>query len=746
MADYFNVPKAANYIDDDDTAPNEQFYSKGITLFDYDNYNHYKIAYASPNGYNIRVGVVRNFPENYTFVLVSPLQPVANVDIRLISPYITMVGRVENILNKIPDGYDGYFNVMQFSKSRMTFHNINIFDDVDTCAKALSGGEEPQPGENGVIVTGIGTPVTPSDSGVIVTGIGKLLDPNQQGGISEPGGGHGTFDETSDPIPIPPLPELSATDSGLVTLFRPSSSELKSLASYLWTNITDIFENLNKFFVNPTDYLISLNIFPCNPPVGENRTIHIGALVSSITMPPVTSQWYQHNCGTVSLPEYWGSALDYAPNTKVSLFLPFIGSVTLNTDEVMGKRIGVIYRIDLLSGQCVAMVSVNSGLVNQTSVIYQFTGECSVPVPLTGSDWSRIYAAAFGAIGTAITGGIAAGASGAAAGGATAALAGANAAEAASNAGLAYSMINDTSKGVKGVSVMREQMLQASQMALEAGRNAASAPTRVSRGVRATRIANTVNNTLGAVMSGKGIVQHSGTVSGSAGMLGVKVPYLLIEYPNQSLAENYKHYVGYPSNMYARLGTLSGYTECEQVIPKGLSGQTDSEVAELLESLKGGVYLNFNNVTVKGTGIILYNYTTSPNTVGKGAVIVETLSGTFRSPVSITDPLIVVERSSPVGFNYVYIEAFDRFYYVKGVSADLHGLITISCTVDTLETNAVAIQQTDAIIKRQENKFNLYLDDGIFKAYQNTKHKIIAFPNGFTEYSYILALASNSDS
>lgn len=730
MADYIYVPKVID------------IFTEGETVFSYPTTGETKVGYVSNISNAIKLGCYRG--DSGTVFVFSANHIVSDAGVSMVSPYGVTIFTVDNISTPFEGGY--YAEKAFSVATGVAIMNVTVFNSLGELLDAFGNILPPSP-TSGVVITAIASPVEkpPTTEGVIVYAVARLLDPNTQGGTSVTGGGQGTFDETSDPIPIPALPSISAAQSGLVTLFKPSITDLRDLSSYLWTNLTDFIENLNKLFMNPMDYLIALNIFPCNPSVGERRPIKIGSFTTTIDMPPVLNQWYELNCGDVIVPEYWGSALDYAPNTKISLFLPFIGSVTLNTDEIMGRRVGVTYRIDLLSGQCVAMVTVNS-LVNQTSsesVLYQYTGECSVSVPLTGADWSRIYSAAIGAVGTAITGGVAAGASGAAAGGATAALAGANAAEAASNAGLAYSMINDTSKGVKGVAAMREQMLQASQMALEAGRSAASAPARVSNGVRATRIANTINNTIGMVMSGKGIVQHSGTVSGSAGMLGVKVPYLLIEYPNQSLAEHYKHFVGYPSNIYALLGTLSGYTECEQVIPTKLNGQTDSEVAELIESLKGGVYLNFSNITAKGTGIVLYNYTTSPNTVGKGAVIVERLSGTFRNPVSITEPLITVERSSPVGFNYVYIEEFDRFYYVKGVSADLHGLITISCTVDTLETNANAIKQMAAIIRRQENKFNLYLDDGIFKAYQNTKHKIIKLPYGFTEYSYILALAGN---
>ena len=144
--------------------------------------------------------------------------------------------------------------------------------------------------------------------------------------------------------------------------------------------------------------------------------------------------------------------------------------------------------------------------------------------------------------------------------------------------------------------------------------------------------------------------------------------------------------------------------------------------------------------------IKLYNNTSAPNYVSKTITLVEELSGTLRQPTSIVDPVIIVQRDSPVGFNYAYIYEFGRYYYVTGISSELNGLIAISLHCDVLMTYASEIRNMDAIVKRQENEFNLYLDDGIFKAYQNTKHKIIALPYGFTQYSYILALAGNSGS
>lgn len=144
--------------------------------------------------------------------------------------------------------------------------------------------------------------------------------------------------------------------------------------------------------------------------------------------------------------------------------------------------------------------------------------------------------------------------------------------------------------------------------------------------------------------------------------------------------------------------------------------------------------------------ITLYNNTSPSNFVNKSITVVSTLTGTLRNPTSVTDPVITIERSDPTGFNYARVEEFGRYYFITGISSESNALISISLHVDVLMTYKEGIRNMYAIIRRQENKYNLYLDDGIFKGYQNTKHKVIQFPYGFTEYSYILALAGNGDS
>ena len=448
---------------------------------------------------------------------------------------------------------------------------------------------EPSPESAGEILVDLTLLIDGADT-ILVSGESQqsTVDPNASGGISSPSVPTGTFDDTSDPIPIQSIPSISAANVGLVSLFKPTRQELSDLGSYLWTHLLDFIENLQKFFTNPMDYMIALNIMPCNPAIGAQRRLKIGNFLTDISMSPVISQWYEFDCGVIQISPYWGSALDFSPNTRITMMLPFIGSVALNTDEVMGQTLGLVYRMDLLSGNCVAMVTVNG------DVLYQFTGECAVPVPMTASDWSRVYSAFVGAVVAVGVGAVGATAAMSAATGVGnmigASTAATNASKAVSSAGRAFSQVNQSSKGIAGVRAMRENLVAASDLALQAGEMASSAPAQVGRALRATRIANTVNNVATNVMSAKTQIQHTGTVSGSSGILGNRIPYVMIEYPNQSLAENYKHYVGYPSNMTASLGSLSGYTECEQLILSGITA-TDPELEEITEALKGGVYL-----------------------------------------------------------------------------------------------------------------------------------------------------------
>ena len=124
---------------------------------------------------------------------------------------------------------------------------------------------------------------------------------------------------------------------------------------------------------------------------------------------------------------------------------------------------------------------------------------------------------------------------------------------------------------------------------------------------------------------------------------------------------------------------------------------------------------------------------------------VMTMSGTLRRGTSIIDPVIVFECNLPdvVSCNYITIPQFGRSYFVNDVRSMYMNLVELSCHVDVLSSFKDSIRKNTAIVKRQENNWNLYLNDGSFKVYQNPMVLTKAFPSGFTAQELVLAVAGS---
>lgn len=201
-------------------------------------------------------------------------------------------------------------------------------------------------------------------------------------------GGDGEPDPDPDPIDIPELPTLGAIDTGFVTLYTPTIQQLMALASYMWTGAFDL-NNFKKIFADPMDVILGLSIVPCNVPSTYSKSVVIGNIDTGVTMNVVSQQYLVVDCGSLTVKEYWGSYLDYTA-TKIQIFLPYVGVRQLRTDDVMGKSINVVYHIDILSGSLVCFIKCGN------SVLYEFNGQCSSPIPVTGNNWTEAIKSAVG--------------------------------------------------------------------------------------------------------------------------------------------------------------------------------------------------------------------------------------------------------------------------------------------------------------------------------------------------------------
>ena len=206
---------------------------------------------------------------------------------------------------------------------------------------------------------------------------------------TNPGGGGGET-QPSDSITDPALPTISSVDTGFITLYKPSISQLNNLASWMWGSLdVDIFKRVMQ---SPMDAILGLSILPGIVPSGSSSSVKIGNVDSGVSMPKVSSQYVKFDCGSITVKRKWGAFLDYSPYTKTYIYLPFIGIRSIETDSIMGVSTQVKYNIDLMSGACCAFVIANG------TTLYTFIGQCSCSVPVTGRDWTNMVNGVLGAV------------------------------------------------------------------------------------------------------------------------------------------------------------------------------------------------------------------------------------------------------------------------------------------------------------------------------------------------------------
>ena len=102
----------------------------------------------------------------------------------------------------------------------------------------------------------------------------------------------------------------------------------------------------------------------------------------------------------------------------------------------------------------------------------------------------------------------------------------------------------------------------------------------------ATAMANTAAN----VASSKPRFAKSGNVSGGNGIMGTQKPYLFIQRPKICAPAAQNIYTGYPSYITYNLGSISGFTQVQDIHLDGISC-TETERKEIMSKLREGVIL-----------------------------------------------------------------------------------------------------------------------------------------------------------
>lgn len=142
--------------------------------------------------------------------------------------------------------------------------------------------------------------------------------------------------------------------------------------------------------------------------------------------------------------------------------------------------------------------------------------------------------------------------------------------------------------------------------------------------------------------------------------------------------------------------------------------------------------------------LTFYNNSSEVNKIGKALTELTSLEGTLRQGTSILNPVVRINRALSVEemkSNYLYIPEFERYYFITNIESVRNNIWDISASVDVLETYKLQILENTCVIARQENLWNMYLNDGQFKVYQNPNIVTKTFPSGFSTQSFVLAVS-----
>lgn len=382
------IQKAGFQVDPDNPASCEKFITNATYLgvFTYSSDEYYSYAMNSKNApptYNIKVFYYLDTDrDQYISVFVTNLLSGADQNnLQFIRHQITANPFDEDIYDYRSYRINNAYNT-QLGNTVYYFSTPTYRTDKTTCNpvipifETLTAGVEQADAEGWAYID----PDNPYE-----------FDPNA---ISYAGGGTGKFDNASDTIGVPALPTLSAVSAGFVSMYSPTLAQLNQLASFLWTDNVFDPDNFKKLFTDPMECIIGLTIVPVNPTSSGSTSVKVGYVDTGVSMARLSSQYAEVNCGTLQADEFWGSALDYSPFTKIHIYLPYVGMREINADDIMGKSVGVVYHIDLLSGACTAFVTAGG------SVLYQFNGQCSINIPMAASNFTEMIHSAISAIGS----------------------------------------------------------------------------------------------------------------------------------------------------------------------------------------------------------------------------------------------------------------------------------------------------------------------------------------------------------
>lgn len=517
---------------------------------------------------------------------------------------------------------------------------------------------------------------------------------------SEDEGGPGTSNWDSDPIPERDLPRDYYGESGLVTIWTPTSAELKNFGNYLWSNNGLDMNQLKKIVNNPFDLVLGLQWLPLKVTIAGQKPVNVGNILgvdTGLQMSYPTHENYRFDFGSIN-EDLWPeseSFVSYSPYTRMSISIPFIGKQAIDCDLIRKYTpVNLKMKYNIVNGTICAYL-----YGKDETLLYQWLGNVPSTIPVAQNDHTTAVAGmagiVAGAVGGAVTGAVVGGAAGAVVGGLSNAVAG------AASADLKPSITTTGSYSGNGSSLNATSYAYIEVMSANLS------------------IANSHKHYLGYPRN------TSGEIKSSYGFNSVKAVRVGVERATDSEKEEIKQILetGY---IYGDISyDPKTKKQTGSVIPKPAIIADDSLQLMLYQT-------GASNIRIDKDCHHLHTYSTL----------------TLKEPCSIQEPIIKLSASDTnmKKGNYAYIPKFDRFYYITDVTSLPGGLWEIHLKCDVLMSFREEIIDNNVVFNHSEWAYNLYLNDGSLQIDSRPRTKLTRFPNPLhdDDGTYVLIMAGGN--
>ena len=173
------------------------------------------------------------------------------------------------------------------------------------------------------------------------------------------------------------------TDSA-VSIYQLTSAQLEQFKNYLWGD--NFIQDIKLVNNNPMENIVGIKRFPITAGISGSGSVVVGNVDTGVSASICART--RTITKTISVPSHYKNFLDYAPYTSVSLYLPFVGVIEVDTNRVIGKSIEIKCSIDYVQGTCVYYV-----YDYKHCLLGQYSGMCAIDSPVTGNNNAQVTSA-----------------------------------------------------------------------------------------------------------------------------------------------------------------------------------------------------------------------------------------------------------------------------------------------------------------------------------------------------------------